>query len=387
MQLARDLSVSAAVAGLVTVLVGITSSLPVAFEASRAVGATPDQTSSWIWALGIGTGITSIGLSLAYRKPILTAWATSGAALIAGTEGIAYADALGAFVCCGVLLALAGYTGLFAKLMDRLPLGLASALLAGVLARFAVDGFSSLEASPAPLVAMFVALLAGRRLWPRYAVLGVLVAGVAVAAAQGDTQFSGVDWELAKPEWTTPAFDPAAIVGLGVPLFIVTMASQNLPGVAAQRAAGFEPPVSTVVGTTGAATVALAPFGGFALNFAAITAAICLSPEAHPDPNRRYAAPIVAGALYLVIGLLGGAVTGLFTAIPRAVVIAVAGLALLGTIANGLATALKEPAERDAAIVTFLVAMSGAELAGIGPAFWAVVAGTLTLAAARFRRG
>lgn len=384
-RLLRDLSLSAVVAGFIAVLVGVTSSVPIAFEAARAVGATPGQAGSWVWALGIGTGLTSVGLSLAYRRPVLTAWSTSGAALIAGTSGIQYAEAIGAFAVCGVLITLAGATGLFARVMDRIPMALASALLAGVLARFALEAFTSVEAEPALLIAMFLALLVGRRSWPRYAVPGVLAVGMAVAALQGDLHLGAVEWSLARPEWTTPSFTAGAIIGLALPLFVITMASQNLPGVAAQRAAGYDLAVSPVVATTGAMTVILAPFGAFSFNLAAITAAICLGKEAHPDPSRRYIAPISAGLLYIVIGVFGGAITGLLIAFPRALVVSVAGLALLATIGGGLGTALKDDRHRDAAIITFLVALSGLELLGVGAPFWAVVAGAVTLVIERWR--
>ncbi len=384
-RLLRDLSLSAVVAGFIAVLVGVTSSVPIAFEAARAVGATPGQAGSWVWALGIGTGITSVGLSLAYRRPVLTAWSTSGAALIAGTSGIQYAEAIGAFAVCGVLITLAGATGLFARVMDRIPMALASALLAGVLARFALEAFTSVEAEPALLIAMFLALLVGRRSWPRYAVPGVLAVGMAVAALQGDLHLGAVEWSLARPELTTPSFTAGAIIGLALPLFVITMASQNLPGMAAQRAAGYDLAVSPVVTTTGAMTVILAPFGAFSFNLAAITAAICLGKEAHPDPARRYIAPVSAGLLYIVIGVFGGAITGLLIAFPRALVVSVAGLALLATIGGGLGTALKDDRNRDAAIITFLVALSGLELLGVGAPFWAVVAGAITLVIERWR--
>jgi benzoate membrane transport protein len=375
--LSSDLAVSSLVAGFVAVLVGFTSSVAIVFSAAQALGATPAQTTSWIWALGLGMGLTSIGLSLATRMPVLTAWSTPGAALIAATSGIAMPEAVGAFVVCALLIVAAGATGLFERVMDRIPQAIAAALLAGVLVRFALDAVGAFRAAPALVGAMGLAYLAGRRFAPRYAVPLVLVAGVAVAAAQGRIAPAGIDWSLAVPVWTTPVFSLGAIVGLALPLFIVTMASQNLPGVAAQRAAGYAVPVSPAITTTGLASLVLAPFGGYALNLAAITAAICMGREAHEDPARRYTAAVAAGGFYVLLGLAGGAVTGLLGAFPRELVMAVAGLALLGTIAGGLASALKDEAHRDAAIVTFVVTASGLSVAGIGAAFWGVVAGAL----------
>ncbi len=369
---------SAAVAGFVAVLVGFTSSVVIVFQAAAALGATPAQTASWIWALGLGMGLTSLGLSWRYRMPVLTAWSTPGAALIASAgAGIPMAEAVGAFLFCAVLIVLAGATGWFARVMDRIPQALAAALLAGVLVRFAIDGFLALPREPAIVGSMMLAFVLGRRWWPRYAVLGVLLAGVAVALAQGRLQFGEVGLGLATPVFTAPAFSLGALVGIGLPLFVVTMASQNLPGVAAQRAAGYAVPVSPVITTTGIASLVLAPFGGYALNLAAITAAICMGREAAEDPARRWWAAAAAGVFYIVAGLLGGAVVALIAAFPPELVLAVAGLALLSTIGSGLAAAMRDEGEREAALVTFVVTASGLVLFGIASAFWGVVAGVL----------
>jgi len=381
-----DLSPAAVVAGFVAVLVGFTSSVVIVFAAAQALGATPAQTSSWMWALGLGMGLSSIGLSLATRQPVLTAWSTPGAALLAGTSGVAMGEAIGAFVACGVLIVLAGATRAFERVMDRIPQAIAAALLAGVLARFGLDAAGAVATAPLLVVSMALAFLAGRRWWPRYAVPGVLVAGAVIAAAQGRMQWGRVALEAAWPVWTTPVFTAGAFVGLALPLFVVTMASQNLPGVAAQRAAGYATPVSPSITATGAATVLLAPFGGYAFNLAAITAAICMGREAHEDPARRYTASVMAGVFYLAIGLAGGAVVGALQAFPRELVLAVAGLALLGTIGGGLASALKDERHRDAAALTFLVTLSGVSMAGIGSAFWGVVAGAIALLVQQWRK-
>jgi len=375
----NDLSLSAVIAGFVAVLVGFTSSVVIVFAAAQALGATPAQTTSWIWALGLGMGLTSIGLSLWTRQPVLTAWSTPGAALIAGSSGFGLPEAVGAFVVCGALIVLAGVTRLFERVMDRIPQAIAAALLAGVLARFGLDAVGAVQTGPLLVGVMALTFLLGRRAWPRYAVPGVLLAGIVIAAAQGRMDTTGIVWAMARPVWTTPAFSFSALVGLALPLFIVTMASQNLPGVAAQRAAGYVTPVSPSITATGAASVLLAPFGGYAFNLAAITAAICMGREAHEDLARRYVASMAAGLFYIALGLVGGAVVGLLGAFPRELVLAVAGLALLGTISGGLAAALKDEAHRDAAGLTFLVTLSGVTLAGIGSAFWGVLAGSVAL--------
>lgn len=375
----KDLSLPAVVAGFIAVLVGYTSSVALVFAAAQALGATPEQTASWLWALGLGMALTSTGLSLWYRRPVLTAWSTPGAALIAASHGLALPEATGAFIVCALLIALAGYSGAFERLMERIPAAIAQALLAGILVRFALDAALATAVDPALVLVMLAAFLAGRRWWPRYAVPGVLLCGLAVTAGLGRLTLQGVALDWTRPVWTTPVFTPAAIIGLGLPLFIVTMASQNLPGVAAQRAAGYDTPVSPVIGSTGLASLLLAPFGGYAINLAAITAALCMSPEAHDDPRRRYWASAAAGLFYLATGLAGGAVVALFGALPRSLVVTLAGLALLGTIAGGLHGALKDETRRDAALLTFLVTLSGVSLLGIGSAFWGVVVGAAAM--------
>ncbi len=382
----QDLSLSAVVAGFVAVLVGFTSSVAIIFQATRALGATPAQTISWIWALGLGMGLTSLGLSLWTRQPVLTAWSTPGAALLAGASGLRMEEAIGAFLVCGALILVVGATRWFERIMDRIPIAIASALLAGVLTRFGLDAVLATRSALALVLTMALAYVLARRFIPRYATPIVLLAGIAVAAAQGRLHLEAVEWGWAVPVWTTPSFTWTALIGVALPLFLVTMASQNLPGVAAQRASGYQTPVSASIAATGFATVVLAPFGGYAFNLAAITAAICMGREAHEDPKRRYTAAAMAGVFYIVIGLAGGAVVGLLSAFPRELVAAVAGLALLGTIAGGLSAALKDETHRDAAILTFLVTLSGLSLLGIGSAFWGVVAGAVSLLVQNSRR-
>jgi len=383
----RDLSASAVIAGFVTVLVGFTSSAVIVFQAAQALGATPREIGSWMWALGLGMGLTCIALSLRYRVPVVTAWSTPGAAmLITSAAGVPMVEAIGAFLVSGVLIALVGFTGWFERAINRIPLSIASGMLAGVLLRFGLDVFIAMKAQFLMVFAMFCVYLIARRLRPRYAVVFALVLGIVIAAALGLLHFDDVRLELAKPVFTVPQFSVSALIGVALPLFVVTMASQNVPGVAVIRASGYSVPISPIVGWTGAATVVLAPFGAFALNLAAITAAICMGREAHEDPGKRYVAAVSAGLFYVLIGLFGATVGAVFAAFPRELVFAIAGLALLGTIGNGLAAALKEESERESALVTFLVTASGVTLFGIGSAFWGLVAGVLTLVVLRASR-
>ncbi|PSN14326.1 hypothetical protein C7293_12205 [filamentous cyanobacterium CCT1] len=378
----KDLSLSAIIAGFVTVLVGFTSSAVLVFQAAQALNATPAEIASWMWALGLGMALTSIGLSLRYRAPVVTAWSTPGAAmLITAAAGVPMAEAIGAFLVSGLLITLAGFSGWFERLMNRIPLSIAAGMLAGVLLRFGLDVFTAMQTQFAMTFAMFCVYLYMRRCNPRYAVVVALAVGIAIAALQNQIQFDTVSLQLAQPVFTGPQFSLAALIGVALPLFVVTMASQNVPGVAVLRASGYgSVPISPVIGWTGAATVLLAPFGGFAINLAAITAAICMGREAHEDPDRRYVAAIASGFFYLLLGLFGATVTAVFAAFPYELVLAIAGLALLGTIGNGLFTALKEERDREPALITFLVTASGVTLLGIGSAFWGLIAGTLALA-------
>jgi benzoate membrane transport protein len=384
----QDLSLSAATAGFVAVLVGFTSSVAIVFSAATALGATPAQISSWMWALGLGMGLCTALPSLWLRQPVMVAWSTPGAAVLA-TAGVAggfgMAEATGAFIACAALITLFGVTGWFEKLLGRIPMPIASALLAGVLTRFGLDAFVALKSAFGLVLAMLLAYLVGRRLWARYAVPVVLLVGIGYAAVEGRLHLGGVQWGLTLPVFTSPEFTWRATVSLALPLFVVTMASQNLPGVAAIRAAKYDMPISKIITLTGVATLVLAPFGAFALNLSAITAAICMGREAHPDPDRRYMAAVACGVLYCIVGLFGAAVTGVLTAFPRELVVAIAGLALLGSIGGGLAVALADDAYREAALITFLVTLSGVSLAGIGSAFWGVVAGALALFVQQWR--
>ena len=381
----RDLS--ALSAGFVTVLVGYTSSAAIIFEAARSAGASQAMIASWLMALGIAMGITCIGLSLRYRVPVVTAWSTPGAALlITSLSGVSMPEAIGAFVFSAALIVLAGVTGWFEKALNRIPLPMAAAMLAGILVKFGINVFGAMQTELALVLAMFVAYLLAKRLLPRYAIVLVLLLGCAIAATQGLLQLGEVTLTLATPLWTTPQFNPGVLLGVGLPLFMVTMASQNIPGVATLHANGYRPPISALMTGTGVVNLLLAPFGCFAVNLAAITAALCMGRDAHEDPARRYLASVAAGAFYLLLGIFGATVGALFAAFPKALVLAIAGLALFGTIAGGLATAMKDDAMREPALITFLITASGVSLAGIGSAFWGLAGGVLALLILNARR-
>ncbi|AOY01099.1 benzoate/H(+) symporter BenE family transporter [Jeongeupia sp. USM3] len=382
MSLLKDVSLSTIVAGFVTVLVGFTSSAVIVFQAAQALGATEAQTASWMWSLGLAMGLTCIVLSLRYRVPVVTAWSTPGAAmLVTSVAGVTMAEAVGAFCISALLIIVAGATGWFERAMQRIPVAIASAMLAGVLLRFGLAAFTALQTQLVMVGAMLAVYLAMRRLSPRYAIVAVLAVGVAIAALQGSLRWGEIRLELARPEFVMPAFSWHALASVALPLFVVTMASQNVPGVAVLRASNYHPPISPLITATGVTTLLLAPFGAFAVNLAAITAAICMGREAHEDEKRRYTAAVAAGVFYLIIGIFGAAVATLFAAFPQELVVALAGLALLNTIGNGLTAALKDDGTREAAMITFLVTASGVTLAGVGSAFWGLIAGAVALMA------
>jgi len=371
----QSLTLPALIAGFVAVLVGYTSSAAIIFQAAEAAGATPQQIGGWLTMLGLGMGVTSLGLSLWYRTPVLTAWSTPGAALlVTSLPGTTINEAIGVFIFASALIVICGVTGLFARLMDYIPQAISSAMLAGILLRFGIDAFAALQVNFALSGGMCLVYLLSRRFMPRYAIVLTLFVGLAIAAAQGNIHASGGQ-SLVMPEFITPHFTLSTLLGIGIPFFVVTMASQNAPGIATLKAAGYRVPVSPLIAWTGVTALLLAPFGGFSVCIAAITAAICMGPEVHSDPQRRYMAAAAAGGFYLLAGIFGGAIGGLFNALPVALIHTIAGLALLGTIGGSLHRALSEEKQRDAAAIAFLITASGVTLLGIGSAFWGLCGG------------
>lgn len=365
-------------AGFVAVLVGYTSSAAIIFQAAHTVGATEAQIASWMWALGIGMAVSSISLSLYYRLPLLTAWSTPGAALlVTSLAGVSLPEATAAFILCGILIAIIGYTGWFERFMHLIPLPLAAAMLAGVLLKFGLNAFVSLQQEPLLVGVMLATFLLMKRLLPRYAIPLTLFVGMLIAWLSGLMDLSKLSLQWARPVFVMPEIRLEALIGVGLPLFIVTMASQNIPGVAVLKANGYDAPLSKTIGFTGITTIMLAPLGGYAYNLAAITAAICMGEEVDKDKSKRYLASFSAGMFYLLAGLLGASITSLFLSFPQALILALAGFALISTIANSLQAALADSSEREAALIVFLVTASGISLFGLGSAFWGLVFGLI----------
>jgi benzoate membrane transport protein len=375
---------SVATAALVATIAGMGGALPVVLAATQAVGATPEQTSSWVSGLGIATAVSALALSVRYRMPIIAAWSTPGAALIASTPGVpSFAAAVGAFVLAAVLILLTAAVRPLGRLIERIPASIAAAMLAGILLRLVMAMFEHVPTSPLLVLPLLLLFLVARAFLPTLASLVVLVAGALLAWSLG----------LVKPlpalglttlEFTMPTWDVATLVGLGVPLYLVTMASQNLPGFAVLRASGYQPPATPVLAVTGAASFGTAFLGSHTSNLAAISAAICTGPDAHPDPAKRWmAGPFYAG-FWALFALFGASVVGLFAALPPALLATVAGTALLGSTAGALGSALAGDQDRLAAAGTLAVTVSGVSLLGIGSAFWGLVIGLLILAIDRF---
>lgn len=374
----QDCSVSAVVTGLIAVMVSYAGPLVIVFQAAKSGLLTPEQLSSWLWAISIGSGVSGLWLSLRYRTPVITAWSTPGAALlVTSLAQYRYSDAIGAYMFSALLITLLGVTGLFSRLMARLPVAVVAAMLAGVLFRFGVGVFSSLAQGPALVLPILLVYLVARRIGARYAIMAALISGVLCAFFLNLLDFQGVSATLAEPQWTTPSFSLSAMIGLGIPLCFVTMASQNAPGIAVLRTAGYDVPVNPLVTVTGLASVLLAPFGAHGINLAAITAAICTGAESHPLLARRYVAGVSCALLYLLVGSFGATMASVFASLPGVLMASIAGLALFSALANGLGVALANESQREPALITFLVTASGISFFGIGAACWGLVFGVL----------
>ncbi len=386
----RDVSLSAVVAGLIAATIGFSASGVIVFQAAVAGHLSPAQTASWLMAIAGGAGILGVGYSLLYRAPVITAWSTGGAALlITSLPTMPYNEAIAAYGAAGVMVAVLGVTGLFSKIMQHVPTAVVSAMLAGILFRFGVGLFTSFETAPWIVGSVLALYIMGRRWQPRYAVVLALATGVTVAARQGVIMLPTTPWTLTVPHWTTPHFTLASFISLAIPLAFVIMASQNAPGAGIMRVAGYgSVPVTPVITASGIVSALTAPFGGHGVCLAAITTAICTGPDCHPDKDRRYVAGVVCGLYYLIAGAFGSAVVSVFSGLPKALIAAVAGVALLAALGNGLAGAVSDEKQRDGGLIAFLVTASGVTLLGVGAAFWGLLAGVVVDGVVRgWRRG
>ena len=370
----RSMPASVAISGLVAILVGFGGSVAIVLEAARAVGATPAQTSSWVAGLCLAMMATTAILSVRHRIPVITAWSTPGAAVIAATSGVSMEAAVGAFLLSAVLVLLTAAFRPLLALIERIPAAIASAMLAGVLLSFVLAIFEHLGSGPALVLPLVIAFALLRLYSPAWAVLAVLGLGIVLAHALGMTTGTG-PLRLFSVEWVTPTFDPAVLIGLGVPLYLVTMASQNLPGFAVLRAAGYPVPARSILTVTGLASLLTAGAGAHSTNLSSITAAICTGPDTHPEKDKRWLSGLFNAAGSAFFAAFGASVVALFASFPPALIATVAGIALIGPLVGALGQSLAAQKDRFAAVVTFAVTASGISVFGVGSAFWGLVAG------------
>ncbi|BEV72805.1 MULTISPECIES: benzoate/H(+) symporter BenE family transporter [unclassified Paludibacterium] len=377
-QWAADSSLSAIQAGVIAVIVSFAGPSVLMYQAAHAAHFSAALTSSWLGAASIGSGLVGLVLSLRYRMPVVIAWSTPGAALLVTMlPGHTPGEAVAAYLAAALLIGLIGWSGVFDVLMRRLPASIASAMLAGILFRFGAELFTSIALDPLLVLSMLAIYLLMRRWRPRYAVLAVLLGGLLLLLAQGRMHWPDLSGGWTQPVWVTPTWSWQAVLNLGLPLALVALSGQYLPGMAVLRADGYALPSRPMVAANALVSLLIAPFGAHGINPAAITAAICTGPEAHPQPQRRYIAGVVCGLLYLLAGLAAGSLILLFAAVPKTWVAALSGMALLGAIGNGLTTAMRDESQREAALMTFLLTASGMHFLGMGAAFWGIVAGVL----------
>ncbi|WP_312937597.1 benzoate/H(+) symporter BenE family transporter [Stutzerimonas nitrititolerans] len=375
-RLLRDCSLSAVVAGFIATVISYAGPLVIIFQAAKAGGLPHELMSSWVWTISIGSGVLGILLSLRYRVPIVIAWSAPGSALLVTMlPDISMNQAVGAYLVSNLVILLVGLSGAFDKVIGKLPAAISAAMLAGILFRFGTDLFVSVKDQPWLVLAMFATYLLFKRAMPRYAVMAVLVVGVAMAVGSGELRSEALVLGLAKPVWITPEFSWQVILGVAFPLVMVALTGQFVPGMVVLRNAGYQTPASPLISGSALGTLLLAPFGCHGLNLAAITAAICTGREAHEDPGKRYIAGVSGGVFYLLLGIFGATLVSVFTAFPSALIAALAGLALLSAIGAALHGAMSVPADREAALITFLVTASGMSLLGLSAAFWGLIFG------------
>lgn len=376
------------VAAFVSVLVNYGGTFVLVFHAAELAQLSPAQTASWVWAVSIGVGVTGIGLSLRYRAPIITAWSTPGAAfLVTAMPLTAYPEVIGAYILSALGFIVLGLSGAFEKLVQLIPQGIAAGLLAGILLPFGVAAFGSALSEPLLVLVLLLAYAVFKRYTTRFAVVGILLVGLLLVWGQGQVDFQHVSLSLAQPLFQRPVFSWTAALGVALPLFVITLTGQYMPGMLVLRHDGHQTSANPILTTTGLGSLLMAPFGAHAFNVAAITAAICTGKEAHPDPKKRYIAGVACGVLYVLVGLFGVTLASVFLVLPKALIATLAGLALLGTIGTSLNNALSDAATRETALITFLATAANVTLWGVGGAFWGLVAGLLCHAIMYGRRG
>lgn len=366
------------VAGLISVIVNYGGTFILVFQAAKVAGLSPELTASWVWSISIGVGATGLLLSWVSREPIITAWSTPAAAfLVTALATTPYEEAVGAYLISAAAFVVLGLSSYFERLIRLIPNGIAAGLLAGILLQFGIGAFGSMTLDPKLAGLLILAYLIIKRFSARYAVVGILILGLSFLLLEHRVDLSGLKLELAAPVFTMPVFTLNALLSVALPLFLITLTGQYMPGMLVLRNDGFRTSANPIVWVTGLGSLIMAPFGSHAMNVAAITAAICTGPEAHQDPSKRWVAGIAAGVFYILVGVFGVTLAAVFMAFPATFITTLAGLALLGTIGGSLAGAMADIKSREAALITFLASAANITLFGIGGAFWGLVIGLL----------
>ncbi|MBP9961474.1 MAG: benzoate/H(+) symporter BenE family transporter [Pseudomonas sp.] len=372
---ASDL-VSPSIAALISVIVNYGGTFVLVFQAAQLAHLSAAQTASWVWSVSIGVGVTGAWLSYRYREPIITAWSTPGVAFLATVMPFTpYGEVIGAYMLSAIGFIVLGLSGAFERLVRWIPSGIAAGLLAGILLQFGVNAFGGASADPLLVIVLVLAYAVLRRFTSRFAVVGILLIGLALLLAQDRIDVQQLQLSLAAPVFEVPQFSLGSLLGVALPLFVITLTGQYMPGMLVLRNDGFKTSANPILTVTGLGSLLMAPFGAHAFNVAAITAAICTGKDAHEDPSKRYIAGLVCGALYVMVGIFGVTLATLFMVLPRTFVTTLAGLALLGAIGGSLANAMVDARTRETALITFLATAANVTLLGVGGAFWGLVAG------------
>lgn len=362
--------------GFIAVFIGYASAAAIIYQAATSAGATQAQVGSWYWALGIGMGVSTIVLSTYYKQPIVTAWSTPGAALlITALDGLTMGQAIGVFLFSSLLITLVGLAGVFDRFLRQIPIPIASAMLAGILLQFGLGLFEALVEEGWVVIVMIMLYIVAKKALGNLLLPSIVIVAFTMCLGLDKLDMSEISIGITTPVFTAPELDVFALISVGLPLFIVTMASQNLPGFSVLKANGYQVNASKIITTTGVTGLLLAPFGGFAFNLAAITGAICMGPNADENPKTRYMAGISMGAFYVLAGVMGMSFVSLFSAVPAQVVVAIAGLAIMPTLVNCLSVSMADERSREPAMLTFLFTASGIQFMGIGSAFWGICVG------------
>ena len=381
MRLHKDWSIPAITAGFVAVLVSYSGPLAIFFQAAQSAEISTAMMTSWVWAISIGAAVSGIVLSLWLKVPVVTAWSAPGTALLVTLfPGLSLNEAVGAYLTAAAVIFVVGITGSFDRIIQAIPPGIASAMMAGILFQFGVGVFVSLEAVPGLTLGMILIYLIFKRLTPRYSLVALLVVGAGLAVVLEGASLEGVTVQLAQPAFIRPEWTWNATLSLAIPLVLVSLTGQFLPGMAIMRSAGYNTPARPIVTLTSLTSFVTAFFGGITTVIAAITAAICTSKEAHEDPDKRYVAGVANGVFYLIGGTFAGTIVLLFTSLPGEFVAVLAGLALIGAITSNLSAFAAHKDHLEASVITFIATASGMSFLGLGSAFWGVVIGALAYA-------